>query len=123
MSEEIVDAATTVPRAMVWSLVLNGAVALAMSIAILFAAGDTSAALDSDFAYPFIGIVLRTFKSRAATAVMLAVVLIIDMGLLVGMIAASSRMLWAFARDRGVPYWGHISKVRVRNGGVDEIVT
>ncbi|MCJ1437379.1 hypothetical protein MMC27_006766 [Xylographa pallens] len=114
MSEEIRNAATVVPRSIVWSIVLNGVVGLSMFIAILFCIGDLDAAVNSDFIYQFIEVLLQATRSVAGTAVIIAVLIILDLGLVIGVVAASSRMLWSFARHRGVPGWRQISKLDSR---------
>ena len=111
MSEEIHNAATVVPRSIIWSVFLNGVVGASMYIAILFRMGDVNAALNTEYVYPFIEVLLQALHSTAGSAVILAILIIVDLGLVVGVVAASSRMLWSFARDRGVPGWRQISKV------------
>lgn len=112
MSEEIHNASTTVPHAIVWGTVLNGVVGLSMYIAILFSMGDVNNALTTDYVYPFIEVLVQATNSKPGSAVILAVLIIVDLALVVGVVAASSRMLWSFARDRGVPGWRYISKVK-----------
>lgn len=111
MSEEIQNAATTVPVCMVWSLFINGLIGLAMYIAILFCAGNLQAALNTKYVYPFIEVILQAIRSRAGSATILAVLIVLDLGLIIGVLAAASRLLWSFARDRGVPYWAFITRV------------
>ena len=115
MSEEIHNAAIVVPRSIVWSTVLNGVAGLSMYIAILFCMGDLDAAVNSDYIYPFIEVLLQATRSVAGTAAIIAILIIVDLGLVIGVVAASSRMLWSFARDRGVPGWRQISKVGFRS--------
>lgn len=112
MSEEIQNAATVVPKSIVWCIVLNGVVGLAMYIAILFCIGDLEAAIHTDFIYPFIEVLVQATNSTAGSAVILAILIIVDLALVIGVVAAASRMLWSFARDRGVPGWRQVSKVR-----------
>ena len=82
-----------------------------MYIAILFCVGDLEAAINTEYIYPFIEVLLQAIRSTAGSAVILAIMIVVDLGLVVGVVAASSRMLWSFARDRGVPGWRQISKV------------
>ena len=112
MSEEIHNAAIVVPRTIVWGIVLNGVVGLAMFLAVVFCLGDPQAAAQTTYIYPFIEVLQQATNSSAGTAVLMAVILIVDLGLNIGVVAASSRMLWSFARDRGVPGWRWISKVQ-----------
>ena len=111
MSEEIQNAAIVVPRTIIWGITLSGALGLAMFLAVLFCLGDPEALSDTNYIYPFIQVLQNATRSSAGTAVIMAVILVIDLGLNIGVVAASSRMLWSFARDRGVPGWRWISKV------------
>jgi choline transport protein len=112
MGEEVHNATVIVPRSMMWCIVVNGVVGLAMYCAILFCAGDLDAALTSRFIYPFIEVIEQALNSTTGTALVLVIILLVDLGLVVGVVAASSRMLWSFARDRGVPGWRRLSQVR-----------
>lgn len=111
MSEEIHNAAIVVPRSLVWSILLNGVIGLSMYIAILFCVGDLEAAINTECVYPFIEVLVQAIHSTAGSAVILAILIVVDLGLVIGVVAASSRMLWSFARDRGIPGWRQISKV------------
>ena len=82
-----------------------------MYIAILFCAGDLEAAINTEYVYPFIEVLVQAIHSTAGSAVILAILIVVDLGLVIGVVAASSRMLWSFARDRGIPGWRQISKV------------
>ena len=112
MSEEVRNAPVTVPRAIVWGTFLNGIIGLSMFITILFCIGYLHAVESSPYIYPFIEVLLQATNSTAGTAVILALIIVADLALVIGVVAASSRMLWSFARDRGVPGWKHISKVQ-----------
>lgn len=113
MSEEVKNAAIVVPRSIVYGLIMNGAIGLGAVIALLFCIGDPNVILKTSFTYPFIEIFKQTTKSVGGTAVMVALILLVGLSLDIGIMAAASRMLWSFARDRGVPGWRFISKVPV----------
>jgi choline transport protein len=113
MSEEIHDAAVVVPRAIILSIIINGIVGFAALISILFCLGDVEELFATRFSYPFIQVFLNATNSTAGTAVMMIIVIIPGLGLAIAAVAAGSRMLWAFARDQGVPGWRHISKVGI----------
>lgn len=51
MSEEIENAAVNVPRAIVTTMILNGATGFAMVIAVLFCLGDIDSVIVSDLPY------------------------------------------------------------------------
>ncbi|CAG8955886.1 hypothetical protein HYFRA_00008736 [Hymenoscyphus fraxineus] len=111
MSEEVHDAAVVVPKSMIWCIIVNGVVGLSSYLAILFCAGDLQAALESRFIYAFIEILEQALHSTAGTAIILVIFILVDVGLVVGVMATCSRMVWSFARDRGVPGWRRLSKV------------
>lgn len=112
MSEEIKNATTVVPRSIVYGLLVNGSIGFATLIATLFCIGDLDAVTGTDFTYPFIAIYVQATQSKGGSAAMVALILLVGLGLDIGIMAAASRMLWSFARDRGVPGWRHISQVR-----------
>lgn len=112
MSEEIKDATTVVPRSIVYGLLMNGIIGFATLIATLFCIGDLEAISQTDFTYPFIAIYMQATQSKEGSAAMVSLILVVGLGLDIGIMAAASRMLWSFARDRGVPGWSHISQVR-----------
>ena len=111
MSEEIQNTAIVVPRSIIWSAFLNSIIGASIYIAILFYMGDVDAASNTEYMYSFIEVLFQALHSTAGRAVILAILIIVDLGLVVGVVAALSRMLWSFARDRGVPGWRQISKV------------
>ena len=92
-----------VPRAMLTSVVINGALGFGMLMSLLYCAGDLEAALTSPTGYPFIAIFTQATKSVGGATAMTAVVVLIAFSATIGTVAAASRQLWAFARDRGVP--------------------
>ena len=111
MSEEIKNATVVVPRSIVLGLIINGAIGFGTIIAALFCLGDPNTISDTNFSYPIIAILVQVTKSKGGSAVMVALILLVGLGLDIGIMAAASRMLWSFARDQGVPAWRYISKV------------
>lgn len=111
MSEEIKNATVVVPRSIVFGLIMNGAIGFGTIIATLFCLGDPNTISNSSFSYPFIAIFVQATRSKGGSAVMVALILLVGLGLDIGIMAAASRMLWSFARDQGVPGWRYISKV------------
>ncbi|KAI9655721.1 MAG: hypothetical protein M1821_005156 [Bathelium mastoideum] len=114
MSEEIRDAARVVPKAMVTSLVLSGVVGLGAMIAVVFCLGNIEEVLNTQFNFPFVQVFIQATNSTAGTAVMVAVIIVLDLGLVISCVAAGSRQLWSFSRDRGVPGWSFFSKINGR---------
>ena len=112
MCEEIQNASKVVPWAMVFSIAVNGVLGLAMLIALLFCIGNIDNALESPTHYPFIEIFYQGVRNstRGATAM----VSFIDALLIfccISLMAAASRMMWAFARDQGLPGSKYLARV------------
>lgn len=111
MSEEIHNASTVVPWAMISTIVLNGILGFALLIALLFCLGDIDDALTSSTGFPFIEIFRQATNSKAAATGMTCIILIILFAAAIGIMATASRLLWSFARDNGVPGSKYISRV------------
>ncbi|KAI1214242.1 putative GABA permease [Annulohypoxylon truncatum] len=116
MAEEIKNASTVVPRAILFSIGLNGALGFAMMIAYLFCLGDLQAVLESQetLGYPFLFVFQTGTNSTPGAAVMGLIVVVLGLCCTVSVLASSSRMLWSFARDRGVPIWRTFVKLERR---------
>lgn len=114
MSEEIQGASVNVPRAIIGSIAINGALGFGMLLAVLFTLGDVKAVLGTDYIYPFIQVFLQSNNSTSGTTAMSAIILALTFLSTIGLVATSSRMTWSFARDRGLPGWRYLSKVNSR---------
>ncbi|KAK3181295.1 hypothetical protein K4F52_007439 [Lecanicillium sp. MT-2017a] len=110
MSEEVQDAAKAVPRAMLTVFVVNFIILFPMILTACYHIPDLEAALADDTTYPFIYILRQSMPGAWVT-----VVLVVTVGLLicsnVTFLTATSRDLYAFARDQGLPFSGWIAKV------------
>jgi choline transport protein len=115
MSEEIKNASTVVPRSLVASIALNGVLGFSMLIAILFCIGDIDSALSTPTGFPFIEIFYQAVQSTGGATAMSAIVLSLVIFATIAVLAAASRMMWAFARDNGLPGSSFISQVEPRS--------
>ena len=113
MSEEVRNASVVVPKSMLLSLIINGALALGMLFAVLFSANDILVLLEnSDCRYsPFISIFGDAVGSKAGATVMVSIIIFLEFASAMGCLAAASRMTWSFARDRGLPFSRGLSMV------------
>ncbi len=111
--EEVSNAPVAIPRAMVLTILINGFLAFGILLAALFSIGDVEKALNSPTGYPIIEIFYQaTGSTRAATAMMSAIIVIAFTSTF-GILAATSRLTWAFARDRGLPFSEFFAYVRM----------
>ncbi|KAI0517029.1 putative GABA transporter [Xylaria bambusicola] len=113
MSEEIQSASTVVPKALIYTLLLNGTLAFALLIGFLFSISDLEAAVKSSSTmfYPFLHVFRSAVKSTAGAAAMASIIFVLAVASTIGSYATASRMLWSFARDRGVPLSQHLVKL------------
>lgn len=109
--EEVKNAATVVPKSMVLGILISGVFAFAFSIAILFSIGDMTAALSTPTNYPIIEIFKNATQSNRATNAMVAALVSSMMFSTFGLVASASRLTWAFARDKGLPFSSYFSHV------------
>jgi choline transport protein len=114
LSEETRNATTVIPWSLITTLLINGSFGFAMIIATLFCMGDLDAALAEDSHYPFMPIIRRALDSTAGGVILSSIIVVMTFIAATGCIASSSRVYWAFARDRALPGWRFLSKTSNR---------
>ncbi|KAI1311116.1 putative GABA permease [Xylaria venustula] len=114
MSEEIRNAAVVVPRSLMTGLAVNGTLGFAMMVATLYSLGNIDVALAENPQYPFMSVFRHAVGSTAGATVMSSLVVIMSFSATTGCLASTSRIYWAFARDRGVPGWEVLKKISPR---------
>jgi len=110
-SEETRDAARTVPKGILSSVVWSGLFGFAMICTFLMALPDLTASVKSGFG--FFGTLLAPLPVALKVALGLG---IFAVNYLCGLAAltATSRMMYAFARDGGLPASGFLSRVNAK---------
>lgn len=111
MSEEIENPAKNVPLAMLFGVLLNGSLGLAMLIAILFCLGNLDAVLGTTTSFPFIEIFLQAVGSTKVALAMATFVTVLNICASISSVATASRMAWSFSRDHGTPGWKWLGQV------------
>lgn len=97
---------------MVLSVLINGILAFAIIITILFTIGpNPEIVLETPYVYPIIQMLLNATGSKAATTAMMTLILFIGVVAVFGTLASVSRLTWAFARDGGLPLSKFFAKV------------
>jgi len=96
---------------MIFSVLINGTMGFAYIITVLYAITDATSVLESTTGLPIIEVFYQsTGSGRAATAMLCAVILVFSMALF-GIVASTSRLMWAFARDHGLPFSRTVSHI------------
>ncbi|KAH6065180.1 hypothetical protein HBI67_124890 [Parastagonospora nodorum] len=109
MSDEVKGARVRVPRAMIFSVVVNATMQFLYMVTVLFCIGDVDRVTASPL--PIIEVYYQATGSRAATNVFVFMFIFIIFVSFVNVFASVSRLLWAFARDDGLPYSRVIVKI------------
>ncbi|CAM1503633.1 Fc.00g012240.m01.CDS01 [Cosmosporella sp. VM-42] len=108
MSEETRKAKSAVPRAMFWSIFMNGVLGFIMVNILLASMGSVDDALNS--ASPILTILLSVTGSKKATTAMITGLFVISFSVNLANIASVSRLTWAWARDGGMPaYFAYVN--------------
>lgn len=89
---------------MIGTILLNGTLGFAIVIAFLFCIGNVDDALNSATGYDFIEVFYAATKSHAGASVMTAIPTALVICASFGFLASASRLTWAFARDKGLPF-------------------
>lgn len=120
---------------MLASIALNGSLGFAIVTATLFSLGDEQEAVNSSTGFPFIQVFVNATNSKAGATAMVcldliargfrvqavrsadcwqtSIIIAAMIFAAVGYLATASRMLWAFAREEGLPGSSVLAKVCV----------
>ncbi|PGH16040.1 hypothetical protein AJ79_02020 [Helicocarpus griseus UAMH5409] len=112
MSEEIKDASVVLPRAMMGTALLNGAMGYVMLISYLICMGNIEEVTKSPTGFPFIQVFYNSTQSHAGASIMTSILIVMCICGSVSNVATASREMFAFARDRGMPFSDFLSYVR-----------
>lgn len=112
MSEEIQRAEINAPRSLTLAVTLNGLLSFVIMFVFLYVGGPPDDLLEYPGQYPFIQIIYTATGSRTATCVLTGFISVMIFAATISSTASGSRMVWAFARDRGLPFSRFISIVR-----------
>ncbi|KAG5927306.1 hypothetical protein E4U42_002365 [Claviceps africana] len=110
MSEEVRDAARTIPRVMMITFAINTSLTWLTLITMAYHIPNVAQALHDPTTYPAISVLRSAMSLPWLNAVLGVIILLLMFGNL-SYLAAVSRDLFAFARDRGLPLSAWISRV------------
>ncbi|KAK5166663.1 uncharacterized protein LTR77_008207 [Saxophila tyrrhenica] len=112
LAEELQDASYVLPRAMVSASGVNYLIGFIALISFVFNLGPLDDPHLWDYnEQPWVAVIYRITGSKAATIVFIVIILINFFTLQVNSVMTSSRQLWAFARDKALPYSEWLARV------------
>jgi hypothetical protein len=104
MAEEIKDASRVLPLGMIWTLILNGVTGFIMVITFAFCIGDLETAVAPQYSYAYIETFYTATGNKAGSTVMACLIILMCLCSTISNVATASRQMFAFARDRGLPF-------------------
>lgn len=114
MAEEVRNAALNIPRAFVYTLLINGTMAFAFMVTCLYCITDVEAVLSTPTGFPIIQIFVQATGSTAAATVLDVMMMAIQVCCSFCLLAAASRLAWSFSREDGFPGAKTLAKVSYR---------
>jgi choline transport protein len=112
LAEEVEDSAYIQPRAMLASTIVNYSLGFIMTVTVYSTLGDDlTGILNTPLGQPWMQVMLNATESKAATNVMAAALCVLVLFCTINQVTCSSRQLWSFARDKGLPCSDWISYV------------
>jgi amino acid transporter len=111
LSEELRDASWSLPRCMITTASINYVLGFLMTIALMFTIGNVEEVLSTPTGQPYVQVLLNATESRGATIVLTAMMALLLLFCAINQVTTSSRQLFAFARDHGLPYSEFLSYV------------
>ena len=113
IAEEVQDPSRKVPRAMIWTLGVGGAVSIFLVFALIIAVPDIGAVISGDNATPIDAILAASFGDTGSK-IALALILFAFVSCTIAIQGASIRLVYSFARDGMVPGSAALSRVNPR---------
>ena len=114
MTEEMTHASREAPRSIIISVLLGAITGLIFLISASFCIGDFASTAATPTGVPLIQIFFDSTGSVAASCVLASMLVVVFLSATVFLTAEGSRSLFAFARDRGLPFSRSFVKVDAR---------
>lgn len=103
LAEELKDSSRNLPRAMVGYATVNYILGFAMLLTTIFVIGDLDSVANTATGQPYIQVIWNATQSRGGTIAFAAIISFLFFFAAVNTNTTSSRQLYAFARDGGLP--------------------
>ncbi|OQN95295.1 hypothetical protein B0A48_18526 [Cryoendolithus antarcticus] len=111
MPEEVKDAGTNLPKAMLWAVAFNATLGFLMAVTLCFTLGNVDDIFATETGYPFIQGFYNVTQSYAGASIMTLILILTLTSAAIAEVATASRQLWSFARDKCVPGYQFLSHI------------
>ena len=111
MVEELVSGSREAPKAIIMSVYIGAFTGFIFLVAVCFCIGDITTTAESTTGVPLIQIFFDSTQSVVGTCFLSSMIVVIVLVCANALMAEGSRSLYAFARDRGLPFSSFFAKV------------
>ncbi|THX18306.1 amino acid permease [Aureobasidium pullulans] len=112
LAEEVANASYVVPRVMLATVLLNGAMGLISIITFVLCITDYDAmVVNNPSFYPYISIFQKAIGSDVGATLMTTLFILLNFCACLSVLAAASRQIFSFARDKGLPFSGWFRQI------------
>jgi amino acid transporter len=111
MTEEMTHSSRDAPKAIILSVIMGTVTGLAFLLTLCFCMGDIETTANSSTGVPVIQIFYDSTQSKLATCILASMIVVIILATSVSLVAETSRSVYAFARDHGLPFSRLLSQV------------
>ncbi|KAL2828349.1 GABA permease [Aspergillus pseudoustus] len=115
LSTTMHNPSTSVPRAMIGSVLINAMIGLTFLITILFCIQDLDTALSTPTGFPIIEIFFQITQNRAGATALTSTVILMAFGATIPLVTSAAWTLQAFAADSGIPFSNLIARKRAKD--------
>lgn len=116
LMEEMDNPATGVPTAMIGAIAINGFLGFSFILAVLFCMADLNSVVSTTTGFPIIQVFYDATRSISAASALTSLLIVMAGLATIPLIASASRILWAFARDGGLPFHKSLSRLDHKRG-------
>ncbi|TVY39031.1 Choline transport protein [Lachnellula occidentalis] len=111
MTEEMPSPSRDTPRAMIYAILVGGVTGVAFILVILFCLTDINTVLSTSTKMPIAELIYHATGSRAAAVVLTVMLGVCFINGTNGCTTSASRLLFAMARDKGMPFSSYFSTI------------
>lgn len=111
MAEEVARPERMIPIAIMGTVALGFLTSWTYSIAMFFSMNNLERLTDTPTLVPILELYYQALANKAGAVVLETLIILTGMGCLVASHTWQSRLCWSFARDRGLPGSGYLSRV------------
>ncbi len=105
------NAAYVLPRSMIVTALSNYTLAFVVVVTLVFSLNDLQKLSESPLGQPYLAIFSHATQSTGTTSAVAIITLILVVSCAINGITITSRLIWSFARDEGLPCSTWLSRV------------